>query len=253
MAPRRSALYSLLNEGSSEHDMMSESDINSGNTSDVPISTPPSRSNSRVPSNSPSGLRTPASYPHAAADHMEASPHIADYGGAAHPHASYASTHQISYSSPVPRLPGAPGAYHHGMHPGGLPPISGLQGPMVTGDVVTAPHMASLNKPVEDMFLVRIDTYTASKEAGDKRQKNADASARYRRRKADQAAEEKSKMAQLQEENRYLGGRVIELTRQREFYRSERQALRELMLTVPELKEVAKNRPATPLPPYDEQ
>jgi len=124
---------------------------------------------------------------------------------------------------------------------------------MVTGDVVTAPHMASLNKPVEDMFLVRIDTYTASKEAGDKRQKNADASARYRRRKADQAAEEKSKMAQLQEENRYLGGRVIELTRQREFYRSERQALRELMLTVPELKEVAKNRPATPLPPYDEQ
>lgn len=127
-----------------------------------------------------------------------------------------------------------------------------MSGAMMAGEAGLPAGMASLNKPVEDMFLVRIDTYTASKEAGDKRQKNADASARYRRRKADQAAEEKSKMAQLQEENRYLGGRVIDLTRQREFYRTERQALRELMLTVPELQEVAKNRPPTPLAPCED-
>ncbi|PKS12076.1 hypothetical protein jhhlp_001372 [Lomentospora prolificans] len=197
MAPRRSGLYSLLNDRSSEDDMMSESDIHSGNTSDGPASPPPSRSHSRVASNSPNGLLTPTSM----------------------------------------------GSRLH---------VGPLQGPMRSDESTMAQGLSSLNKPVEDMFPVRIDTYTASKEAGDKRQKNADASARYRRRKADQAAEEKSKMAQLQEENRYLGGRVIELTRQREFYRSERQALRELLLTVPELKDAAKNRPPTPLPPFDE-
>ena len=195
---------------------------------------------------------------------MHTSPHSSYYRGAGQGHLQYGSGH-ASYSSPVAMghpdrcaqsvaIPGAPGSFQLGMHPGqgGLIPLGSLQGPMRSDESTMAQGLSSLNKPVEDMFPVRIDTYTASKEAGDKRQKNADASARYRRRKADQAAEEKSKMAQLQEENRYLGGRVIELTRQREFYRSERQALRELLLTVPALKDAAKNRPPTPLPPFDE-
>lgn len=112
-------------------------------------------------------------------------------------------------------------------------------------------HLPSLTETVNDGLLVSIDTYSASREAGGKRQKNADASARYRRRKADQAAEEKSRLAQLQEENRYLGGRVIELTRQKEFYRDERRALRDLMMGVPGLERVATERPDSPKPGVD--
>lgn len=112
----------------------------------------------------------------------------------------------------------------------------------------TPPATPSLSQAAGDKLLVSIDTYSASREACGKRQKNADASARYRRRKADQAAEEKTRIAQLEEENRYLGGRVIELTRQKEFYRDERRALREMMLAVPALEGAARERPDSPRP-----
>lgn len=131
-------------------------------------------------------------------------------------------------------------AHHH--------PVDGPHSPQ------EPPHstpLPSLNQTVNDGLLLSIDTYSASREAGGKRQKNADASARYRRRKADQAAEEKSRLAQLQEENRYLGGRVIELTRQKEFYRDERRALRDVMMAVPGLERVAAERPDSPKPGVD--
>lgn len=113
------------------------------------------------------------------------------------------------------------------------------------------PSIPPLAQPVGDKLPINIDTYSASKEASGKRQKNADASARYRRRKADQAAEEKSRISQLEEENRYLGGRVIELTRQKEFYRDERRVLREIMMKVPALEAVARERPASPRAPVE--
>lgn len=115
----------------------------------------------------------------------------------------------------------------------------------------TPPGIPPFAQTAGDKLLVSIDTYSASREAGGKRQKNADASARYRRRKADQAAEEKSRIALLEEENRYLGGRVIELTRQKEFYREERRALREMMMGVPSLQQAARNRPDSPRPSFE--
>lgn len=111
--------------------------------------------------------------------------------------------------------------------------------------------MPLLAQTVSDRLPVSIDTYSASREASGRRQKNADASARYRRRKADQAAEEKSRISLLEEEVRYLGGRVIQLSKQTDFYRKDRQNLREIMMKVPELRAAAMDRPESPRPPVD--
>lgn len=115
----------------------------------------------------------------------------------------------------------------------------------------TAAQPSSSPQAASDRLPVSIDTYSASKEASGRRQKNADASARYRRRKADQAAEEKSRVSLLEEEVRYLGGRVIQLSKQTDFYRTDRQKLREIMMEVPELQNAAMSRPESPRPPVD--
>ena len=154
-------------------------------------------------------------------------------------------------------MPAAPNQSHHfshypAYHPDGTP--AGHFAPHMSGygadspeECPKSPPSIPLSRAVGGKLPVSIDTYSASKEASGKRQKNADASARYRRRKADQAAVEKSRISELEDENRYLGGRVIELTRQKEFYRDERRALRQIMMGAG-LEDAARNRPDSPKP-----
>lgn len=117
---------------------------------------------------------------------------------------------------------------------GAQPPQDTLHGP---------PTLLPLAQTVGNGFPISVDTYSASKKTRGIRQKNAEALASYCRRKA---AEEKSMLAELQETNRYLVRRIIYLTRQKQFYREERRVLRELMIRVPGLEDVAMERPDSP-------
>ncbi|SPO03789.1 uncharacterized protein DNG_06472 [Cephalotrichum gorgonifer] len=281
MASRRSGLHSLLNSTDplSGPTLGSESAASPSGSSDF-ILTPRSRSNSSMASASPQRHRTPTppraeAFHHSDHMHVDSSPQAAGhrdaYRGQFAP--SGAPSHRLTSTAPPPPHHGfrhPPAAYHEGSgplsvhtssqpthnsyqpfpngnHHVALPAIDSIHQPRTPEGHHAPPlSMHSLANSVGDGILVSVDTYSASKEAGGKRQKNADASARYRRRKADQAAEEKSRILELQEEARYLGGRVIELTRQKEFYRSERQILRELMAGVPALEDAARNRPRTP-------
>ncbi|PKS10207.1 hypothetical protein jhhlp_001957 [Lomentospora prolificans] len=103
-----------------------------------------------------------------------------------------------------------------------------------------------MNPPGGERYLVEINTQIASKQADEKRQRNAGASARFRQRRKQQALEDKNKIMQLEEDKRNLEARLQETIHQREFYKSERNRLREIVLRTPGISESAHAGPRSP-------
>ncbi|GAB1320509.1 BZIP domain-containing protein [Madurella fahalii] len=104
-------------------------------------------------------------------------------------------------------------------------------------------------------IVVPVDVHQASKQADEKRQRNAGASARFRQRKKEREREQQEGMQKLENQNRELEKKNEELRKQcqdlenqRNFYRSERNRLREIVSRTPGISEWADRGPPSPIP-----
>lgn len=98
-------------------------------------------------------------------------------------------------------------------------------------------HLLTITPQYGEEIVVPVDTHQGSKTQDQKRQKNAIASARFRTRK-------KEKEHQLEIDNHDLGLRVRELEAERDFYRNERNRLRDIVSRTPSISEWANGPPS---------
>ncbi|KAH6850167.1 hypothetical protein B0I37DRAFT_390441 [Chaetomium sp. MPI-CAGE-AT-0009] len=105
-----------------------------------------------------------------------------------------------------------------------------------------------------DEIVVPIDVHQGSKQADQKRQRNAGASARFRQRKKEREKEQQEELQKLENDNRELERRNEELVRrfqaleaERDFYRNERNRLRDIVSQMPGGSEWAGREPPSPM------
>lgn len=105
-----------------------------------------------------------------------------------------------------------------------------------------------------DEIVVPIDVHQGSKQADQKRQRNAGASARFRQRKKEREKEQQEELQKLENENRELERRNEELARrfqaleaERDFYRNERNRLRDIVTQLPGGSEWIGREPPSPV------
>ncbi|KAF6838739.1 hypothetical protein CPLU01_02272 [Colletotrichum plurivorum] len=170
---------------------------------------------------------------------------------------------------PMPRDPRAPdyqGQPHPSMmYPGAnYPPQAPSPGPIWPAPGVGTPLYQSLRSESakaaaegmivrlgqDDGIIVPVDVHQASKQADEKRQRNAGASARFRQRKKEKDQEQAATMQKLEQRNRDLEqrsrdleARMRDVTQERDFYREERNRLRDVVLRTP-LSDLANGPPS---------
>ncbi|CAK7272247.1 hypothetical protein SEPCBS119000_005024 [Sporothrix epigloea] len=97
---------------------------------------------------------------------------------------------------------------------------------------------------------VPVDIHQASKQADEKRLRNAGASARFRARKKEKDREAQLGIQRLETVNREVLKRAQELEVQRDFYRNERNRLQNIMLQTPGMREHVEAGPPSPVSLY---
>ncbi|KAH9900605.1 hypothetical protein F4778DRAFT_151433 [Xylariomycetidae sp. FL2044] len=192
--------------------------------------------------------------------------------------ASASNTPPRSVSQPFPGHPNAPGLDQHqgSTVPHTLPQLFPMETPfaasmpphfappLATGDPrwpAPAQHgsLAVRNLPApgaQPMFgimpshgeqiVVQIDTQQASRQADEKRQRNAGASARFRARKKDREVQQTFNVNRLENEARDMEMRLQDLEHQRDHYRNDRDRLREIVHRTPGISELAYQGPPSP-------
>ncbi|KAK4163491.1 hypothetical protein QBC43DRAFT_301213 [Cladorrhinum sp. PSN259] len=161
------------------------------------------------------------------------------------------------YAPPVQASRGLPpsnyageGRWHQvmpGSMPSGVPGGRNLQ-------ISEGQTMLTITPRHGEEILVPVDIHQASKQADEKRQRNAGASARFRQRKKEREREQQQGLQKLENRTRELEKmnidlekRCRELESEREFYRSERNRLREIVLQTPSIREWAERAPPSPI------
>ncbi|KAF5026278.1 hypothetical protein F66182_1628 [Fusarium sp. NRRL 66182] len=91
---------------------------------------------------------------------------------------------------------------------------------------------------------VHMDFSQASKKADEKRQRNAVASTRHRRKKKIMQEENSKQLQELREERRLMEIRIEELMQQRDFYREDRNRLRDIVAQTPSISGLAVGPPS---------
>ncbi|KAG8665577.1 hypothetical protein FPOAC2_10653 [Fusarium poae] len=91
---------------------------------------------------------------------------------------------------------------------------------------------------------VHMDFSHASKKADEKRQRNAVASTRHRRKKKIMQEENSKQLQELRDERRMMEIRIEELTQQRDFYRDDRNRLRDIVGQTPSISGLAAGPPS---------
>lgn len=109
------------------------------------------------------------------------------------------------------------------------------------------PHL-TLQTNTGEHITVPLDVHQGSRQADEKRHRNAGASARFRARKKERDKDLRENMQRLENDNRELGRQVHELQAERDFYRSERNRLRDVVLRTPSIREHAEQGPPSPQP-----
>ncbi|KYK60210.1 hypothetical protein DCS_01346 [Drechmeria coniospora] len=95
-------------------------------------------------------------------------------------------------------------------------------------------QQAYMTLPGSDMTIpVQVDYSQASKKADEKRQRNAKASTRHRRKKKTMQEENMRQLEDLRDERHQLACELEDTRRQRDFYRDERNRLREVVVRTP--------------------
>lgn len=98
----------------------------------------------------------------------------------------------------------------------------------------------------QGIYNVPVDVHQASRLADEKRARNAGASARFRQRRKEKEKEASTTIEKMQQQTRDLEGKVRELEREREFYRAERDRLRDVVYQNPETRHLAMQAPPSP-------
>ena len=98
----------------------------------------------------------------------------------------------------------------------------------------------------EGSYNVPVDVHHASRLADEKRARNAGASARFRQRRKEKEKDANNTIERLQTQTRDQERRISELEQERDFYRGERDRLRDVVFKTPELKHHAMWRPPSP-------
>ncbi|OTB20266.1 hypothetical protein K445DRAFT_17551 [Daldinia sp. EC12] len=96
-------------------------------------------------------------------------------------------------------------------------------------------------------LIVPLDMYNGSKQADEKRQRNAGASARFRARKKDKEIQQGLRIQELESQNRELLKRQQETENERDRYRSDRDRLRDIVYRTPGISELAYQGPPSPI------
>ncbi|KAL7626304.1 hypothetical protein AAE478_003075 [Parahypoxylon ruwenzoriense] len=118
-------------------------------------------------------------------------------------------------------------------------------GPGVRGMMGVDGH-AAMNVGGEPL-IVPLDMYNGSKQADEKRQRNAGASARFRARKKDKEIQQGLRIQELESQNRELLKRQQEAESERDRYRSDRDRLRDIVYRTPGISELAYQGPPSPI------
>ncbi|KAK3933844.1 hypothetical protein QBC46DRAFT_430769 [Diplogelasinospora grovesii] len=108
-------------------------------------------------------------------------------------------------------------------------------------------HVLTITPTHGEEIFVPVDVHQASKQADEKRQRNAGASARFRLRKKQREEESKAELQKLENQNRDLENRNKDLEAEREFYRNDRNRLREIVARTPGISEWAERGPPSPI------
>ncbi|EXL65497.1 hypothetical protein FOPG_18274 [Fusarium oxysporum f. sp. conglutinans race 2 54008] len=91
---------------------------------------------------------------------------------------------------------------------------------------------------------VHIDFSQGSKKADEKRQRNAAASTRHRMKKKIMQEENSKQLQELRDERRLMEIRIEELIQQRDFYREDRNRLRDIVAETPSISDHATGPPS---------
>ncbi|KAI0816566.1 hypothetical protein GGR55DRAFT_674763 [Xylaria sp. FL0064] len=95
-------------------------------------------------------------------------------------------------------------------------------------------------------FIVPVDTHQGSRQADEKRQRNAGASQRFRKRKKDRETQERIEHQRMESQYRELEARIQTLESDRERLRSDRDRLRDIVYRIPSVSELAYKEPSSP-------
>lgn len=206
------------------------------------------------------------SNPHAAASPASSAPRSFSqpaYSGVPH----FQFPQESSQAGATRRSPqGMTPAYpqgQYGLPPGrasGYTPTSGPQGDanlstaimsaLQTGsggvrNADSQPHL-TLQTNTGEHITVPLDVHQGSRQADEKRHRNAGASARFRARKKERDKDMRETLQRLESENRDVSRHNQELQAERDFYRNERNRLREIVLRTPEIRDHAERGPPSP-------
>jgi hypothetical protein len=125
------------------------------------------------------------------------------------------------------------------------PTIGAQQGPR-GGAISDEPSTMMFAAPGGEAIPVLIDRTNGSRQADERRLRNAGASARFRQRKKDKDMHRDTMIQKLQSENRELEKRIRELENESEGYRTDRDRLREVVRRTPGISELAYQGPRSP-------
>lgn len=109
------------------------------------------------------------------------------------------------------------------------------------------PHL-TLQTNTGEHFTVPLDVHQGSRQADEKRHRNAGASARFRARKKERDKDMRDNLQRLENDNRELSRQNQDLQAEREFYRTERNRLRDVVMRTPSIREHAEQGPPSPRP-----
>lgn len=96
-------------------------------------------------------------------------------------------------------------------------------------------------------FIVPVDTHQGSRQADEKRQRNAGASARFRKRKKDRETMERMEHQRMENQYRELEAQIRALETDRDRIRADRDRLRDLVYRTPDISELAYQGPPSPV------
>lgn len=177
-------------------------------------------------------------------------------------HAPYAPPRPVTSREAHGRLHSLP-AHAHFQQVGVLSrPMSSMGGPeegtswsevmrrsaMGSGMGPTEGQQAFMTLPGSDTPIpVQVDYSQASKKADEKRQRNAKASTRHRRKKKTMQEENMRLLQDLKDERQQMAMEVDDVKRQRDFYREERNRLRDIVARTPGIHQHAAGPPSPPL------
>lgn len=98
----------------------------------------------------------------------------------------------------------------------------------------------------QGLYHVPVDVHQASRLADEKRARNAGASARFRQRRKEKEKEASLSIEKLQHQTRDLERRLREAEQEKDFYRAERDRLRDVLFRTPGMREIALQAPPSP-------